>query len=172
MHDLDRLVQRAMERAAGLKLYARQWVDDAAAAEDVVQEALTALLSQRPPPDDPVAWMFRAVRNAAIDQARSTSRRRRRERRVAEARRDWFESSADSLIDGKTAEAALADLPPPSREIVVLRIWSGLGFAQIADVMQMSLSTVHDRYVAALRQMRAALEKPCSSKNDTTRTTK
>jgi DNA-directed RNA polymerase specialized sigma24 family protein len=65
------------------------------------------------------------------------------------------------------AEAALADLPPASREIVVLRIWSDLGFAQIAGVMQMSLSTVHDRYVAALRQMRTKLEKPCSPKNTT-----
>jgi RNA polymerase sigma-70 factor (ECF subfamily) len=168
MGDLERLAQQVMDRAAGLALYARQWLDDAASAEDVVQEALTSLLAQTPPPRDPIAWMFRAVRNAAIDQSRSSSRRRRREQRVAESRREWFESSADALIDAKTAEAALAGLPPASREIVVLRIWSDLGFAQIADVMQMSLSSVHDKYVAALRQMRGALEsKPCSPKNDT-----
>ena len=168
MGDLDRLAQRVMERAAGLTLYARQWLGDAAAAEDVVQEALVALLSQRPPPADPLAWMFRAVRNAAIDQARATSRRRRREQAVAESRREWFETRSDALIDARTAEAALADLPPQAREIVVLRIWSGLSFAQIAGVMQMSLSTVHDRYAAALRQMRGALEKPCNPKNTTT----
>ena len=172
MSQLERLAQRVMDRAAGLALYARQWLgDDATAAEDVVQEALTSLLAQTPPPRDPIAWMYRAVRNAAIDQSRATSRRRRREQTVAESRREWFESSADALIDATIAQAALADLPPASREIVVLRIWSELGFAQIAEVMGMSLSSVHDRYVAALREMRAALEnKPCSSKNDTTTT--
>jgi RNA polymerase sigma-70 factor (ECF subfamily) len=169
MGELERLAQRVMDRAAGLALYARQWLaDDAASAEDVVQEALTSLLAQHPPPRDPIAWMYRAVRNAAIDQSRSASRRRRREQRVAESRREWFEPRDDALIDAKIAAAALADLPPASREIVVLRIWSDLGFAQIADVMQMSLSSVHDKYVAALRQMRGALEKPCRSKNDTT----
>src|SRR5688572_4528243 len=144
MRELDQLAQRVMARTRGLTLYARQWLDDAASAEDVVQEALTVLLAQRPTPDDPVAWMFRAVRNAAIDQARSSSRRRRRERMVAESRREWFEPPGpDALIDAQTAKAALAQLPPPSREIVVLRIWSDLSFAQIAGVMQMSLSTVH-----------------------------
>src|SRR5687768_9066588 len=164
--DLDRLARLVVERAAGLTLYARQFVDDRASAEDVVQEALTSLLSQRPPPDDPLAWMYRAVRNAAIDASRSSSRRRRRERIVAESRREWFEPRPDALIDAETAQTALAELPPASREIVVLRIWSGLGFAQVADVMQMSLATVHDRYVAALRQMRGALEKSCSRKTN------
>ena len=69
-----------------------------AEAEDVVQEALTSLLAQTPPPRDPVAWMYRAVRNAAIDQSRATSRRRRREQTVAESRREWFEPSADALM--------------------------------------------------------------------------
>ena len=170
MDDLERLAQRVMERSGSLALYARQWVADAASAEDAVQEALTSLLAQRQPPNDPLAWMYRAVRNAAIDQSRSTSRRRRREQVIAGARREWFESSPDALIDARTAEAALSQLPPPSREIVVLRIWGELGFAQIADVMQMSLSTVHDRYVAALRQMRGALEKPCDSRNNATTT--
>jgi RNA polymerase sigma factor (sigma-70 family) len=168
MGDLEQLAQRVMERAAGLTLYARQWLDDAASAEDVVQEALASLLAQRPPPNDPVAWMFRAVRNGAIDQSRSASRRRRREQAVAESRREWFESAADALIDARDAEAALAELPPASREIVVLRIWSDLSFAQVAEVMHMSLSTVHDRYVAALRQMRTRMEKqPCSPKKTT-----
>src|SRR5438128_181518 len=100
MNDLDRLAQLVTERSSALALYARQWLN-AASAEDVVQEALTALLCESRAPDDPIAWMYRAVRNAAIDQARSSSRRRRREQVVATARREWFDSKADSLIDGK-----------------------------------------------------------------------
>src|SRR5437016_6457681 len=109
IHDLTRLTRLVQQRAAGLALYARQFLADAdsAAAEDAVQEALAALLAERRPPDEPVAWMFRAVRNAAIDHARSAARRRCREREFAERRGEWFESSPDALIDAQTAEAAL-----------------------------------------------------------------
>jgi RNA polymerase sigma factor (sigma-70 family) len=167
MTDRDRLARVVCERAGALVLYARQWLPDAASAEDAVQEAMTALLAQPRPPDDPVAWMFRAVRNAAIDQARATSGRRRRERAVAGGRREWFEPGTDALLDARAAERALRQLSADAREIVVLRIWSGLGFAQIARVTGLGVSTVHDRYTAALEQLRHALEKPCPTTTTT-----
>ena len=160
MNDAGRLVEAVMDRANALALYARQWVDRSA-AEDAVQEALIALLMEKRPPDDPVAWMFRAVRNAAIDQARSASRRRQRERIVADARRQWFEPLPAPLLDAAEVEQLVRGLPIDQREIIVLRIWGELGFAQIAKVMQLGLATVHDRYVSALEQMRNTLEKPC-----------
>src|SRR3954451_19484214 len=68
-----------------LVLYARQWC---AAPEDVVQDAFLKLVAQRRPPDDPAAWLFRVVRNAALDAAKAD---RRRQRREAAARPDrWF----------------------------------------------------------------------------------
>lgn len=163
--DLNRLTQMVVERAAGLVLYARQWLD-AESAEDVVQEALTALLMQRHLPDNSIAWMYRVVHNAAIDHARSASRHRRREQNVAETRREWFEPSVDSVIDAQAAEAILRQLPEEYRQVVMLRIWGDLGFAQIAQIMRLSLSTVHERYVTALSRMRSALEKPCRNKTD------
>jgi RNA polymerase sigma factor (sigma-70 family) len=168
--DLERRVEPVLARAAGLVLYARQWLADegSAAAEDVVQEALAALLVQRRAPDDPVAWMYRAVRNAAIDHARSSTRRRRREQRAAEMRREWFETRSDAAIDGETAEQALRQLPAGHREVVVLRIWGGLGWAQVAQIMQLGMSTVHERYGSALRQLRRAMEKSCENKTTTT----
>ena len=96
--DLDWLTQVVVERAAGLRLFAQQWVD-AATAEDVVQEALVALLAERPAPQNPMAWMYRVVRNAAFNHHRSSTRRRRRERVVAEVRGDWFESRPDVAMD-------------------------------------------------------------------------
>ena len=163
--DLERLTVIVAERAAGLVLYARQWLD-AVTAEDVVQEALVALLSQRQPPDNAVAWMYRAVRNAAIDAARSTARRRRREEVVARSRGAWLEAGSDSLLDAETAEDALRQLAPDYRQVVVLRIWGELGFAEIAEILELSVSTVHGRYVSALSQLRIALEKPCQNKTD------
>lgn len=158
MDDLESLTRKVLQRQAAMVLYARQWLD-AASAEDAVQEALTALLMQRQRPDDPVAWMFRAVRNAAIDCARSKSRRLRREQTVAKTRAEWFESRPDSAIDAETAERAIRGLAEEQRQIVILRIWGELNFAQIAPIVGLSVSTVHNRYSAALTLMRTTLEK-------------
>jgi RNA polymerase sigma-70 factor (ECF subfamily) len=105
--------------------------------------------------------MYRAVRNAAIDAARSKTRRTRRERVVAGERREWFEERPDAAMDARSAEEALRRLREEDREVVVLRIWGGLGFAQIADVTGVSLSAAHKRYTAALEQLRNVLEEPC-----------
>ena len=148
-----------------MTLYARQWLD-AASAEDAVQEALTALLTQRNAPDDPIAWMFRAVRNTAIDLARAASRRKRREQSVATARWEWFDTRPDSKIDAQIAEKALLGLPAEHRQIVVLRIWGEMNFSQIAGIVGLGVSTVHERYSSALEQMRIVLEKPCKNPTD------
>ena len=153
-----------MHRAAALTLFARQWLD-AASAEDVVQEALVALLMQTKPPTDPMAWMFRAVRNSAIDHCRTSANRRKREASVAQQRGEWFESRIDSAIDGRSAEEALKQLDAEDRQIIVLRIWGDMGLAQIARIMDMSVSNVHGRYESALKKLRIALEKPWTKKN-------
>jgi RNA polymerase sigma-70 factor (ECF subfamily) len=67
---LGRLID---EHAAALVLYARQWC---ATPEDVVQEAFLKLIAQKKPPDRLVSWLYRVVRNAAIDASRSAERRR------------------------------------------------------------------------------------------------
>jgi RNA polymerase sigma factor (sigma-70 family) len=160
MAELTKAAEEAAKEAAAhasrLVLYARQWLDPAL-AQDAVQEALVSLLSQSTPPRDTLAWMYRTVRNAAIDAARSAGRRKRREQLVAETRREWFQSPAESRLDAHDAQAALEKLPPELREIVVLRIWGELGFAQIADIVQSSVGSVHARFGDALKQLRASL---------------
>lgn len=153
------------ESAAALALYARQWTDGAG-ADDAVQEALVALLSQPQQPRNPKAWMYRAVRNAAIDAARSTGRRRRREQSIAQSRDEWFLPQTDASLDAQVAEKSLRRLSPEQREVVVLRIWGDLSFAEIAEIMHLGVSTVHDRFKAALGELRSALEQPCPTKNN------
>lgn len=161
--DVERLTRIATQCAAALVLYARQW-HDAAGADDAVQEAFVSLIAQAQPPRNPAAWMYRAVRNAAIDSARSAGRRRRREQTVAESRREWFVADPAAAVDARIAEQALRRLKSEHREVVVLRIWGDLPFAEIADVLNLGVSTVHDRYKTALGQLRSALEQPCPTK--------
>jgi RNA polymerase sigma factor (sigma-70 family) len=163
--DADQLTRMVTESAAALALYARQWIDGAG-ADDAVQEALVALLAERQPPRNPRAWMYRAVRNAAIDAVRSTGRRRRRELSIAQSRHEWFIPQLDNRLDAQAAERSLRKLGPEQREVVVLRIWGDLSFAEIAEVMHLGVSTVHDRYKAALGELRSALEQPCPTKSN------
>jgi RNA polymerase sigma-70 factor (ECF subfamily) len=147
--------------APTLVLYARQWV--ASSAEDVVHDVFVRLIemtqSKKRLPDDPRAWLFRAVRNAAISALRSGSRRKRREGAIADASPRWFEPRVDDLIDAGEAQRVLETLSPDLREVVVLRIWGGLGFSQIADVSSVSVSTAFDRYSKALNAMKSKLER-------------
>lgn len=146
------------QHAGPLALYARQWC---LRPDDVVQEAFLKLTQQPRVPDDPAAWLYRVVRNAARTVWRSESRRRRREQAVAEERAAWFTSDAETRLDADAAVAALETLDDELRETVTAHLWGGLTFEQIAGVMDTSASTAHRRYEQGLRQLRARLERPC-----------
>src|SRR5690242_6435998 len=87
---------------ARLELYARQWLTSALAA-DAVQEVFLRLWRGGKEPQDVAAWLFTAVRNAALDWARSAARRRGREQANAQDRPDWFIEDPSGAIDGAAA---------------------------------------------------------------------
>jgi RNA polymerase sigma-70 factor (ECF subfamily) len=149
--------------AAALVLYARQWLDRAA-AEDAVQEAFVRLIGLPGAPDNVQAWLFKAVRNVAIDQARAGARRGARELSIARGRADWFDPRPADLIDARAAQDALHTLPIGQREVVVMRLWGQMTLAQISAVTGDSVSTVFTRYRAALDAVRKIMESTCSNK--------
>src|SRR5688572_16719747 len=95
---------------ARLVLDARQWLERNE-AEDGVQEAVISLMTANHPPEHAKAWLYKAVRNAAISAVRSGGRRRQRERFVAVRRPELFEHRVADLVDAAAAEHALAALP-------------------------------------------------------------
>src|SRR4029077_14589396 len=110
--DIARLIDA---HAAPLVLYARQWCD---ASEDVVQEAFLKLIRQRRPAEDVLGWLYRVVRNGALDAAKMARRRQRRESAAARPARWFVEPEVDGL-DAETAVAALERLVPEQREVIV-----------------------------------------------------
>lgn len=147
--------------AAPLVLYARQWCD---APEDVVQEAFLKLVRQSRPPEDPVAWLYRVVRNGALDAVKMARRRQQRESVAARPVR-WFVEPAVDDLDADTAVAALQRLPPEQREVIVARHWGGLSFEQIAAAAGCSASTAFRRYSAGVEDLRKRLGVPCPNRS-------
>jgi RNA polymerase sigma-70 factor (ECF subfamily) len=150
---------------AGLVLYARQWLD-VAQAEEVVQDAFLQMMSLRKSPQSEKAWLFTAVRNAAISRLRSQQRSRKHTERLAGERSEWFSARADDAIDAATAQEALAGLLGEQREVIVLRIWAGMTLQEIADVTGQPVSTLFSRYQAGLAELRKRMGSPCEKKMD------
>ncbi len=140
---------------AALVLYARQWCD---CPEDVVQTALLKLCRQSVPPENLLPWLYRVVRNGAIDASRASRRRNKYEAAAADAAPKWFLPSYDpSGLDARTAALALAELPPETREIIVMHVWGGLTFEQIARTVESSAATCYRRYAAGIETLRQKL---------------
>ena len=158
------ITQLFKTHSRALLLYARQWLDDWA-AEDVVQRVFVRLLADRHAPDDLRAWLFRCVRNEAISAWRSQRRRGHREKDAGAQARPWFVPRTDDAIDATTAQEALARLPAEQREIVTLRLWSGLTLSQIGEVTGIAPSTVHLHYAQAMTALRERLEISCENQN-------
>jgi len=152
------------EHAAALTLYARQWCS---APEDVVQEAFLKLVVQKSPPDNPVPWLYRVVRNGALMAARSARRRQRHETSAAARAPVWFQAPDGAGLDHEAAAAALQTLPADQREVIVAHIWGGLTFEQVAELVGSSTSTVHRWYVAGLSALRERLGVSCPPKPTT-----
>lgn len=152
--ELARLIDT---QAPALILYARQWCET---PEDVVQQALLDLVTQRQPPHEVVGWLYRVVRNGAIDAGRSQRRRQRREAEVARSAR-WFVEPEVEGLDAETAIGALRQLPLEQREPIVAHLWGGLSFEQIGAVAGCSASTAFRRYSAGIEILRKKLGAPC-----------
>lgn len=149
--------------AAGLVLYARHWLPGAL-AEDVVQEVFVRLAGQAEAPANPRAWLLACTRNAALDAIKSARRRRERDAVAGQERRPLFEPAVEAGLEVSEVQAALAALPAMEREIVTLRVWAGATFAEIAGLLALPLSTVHQRYRAALEELKTRWESPCKSR--------
>lgn len=143
------------EAAPGLVLFARQFVRSIADAEDIVQEAFVKFWRKQHPIDNR-ALLFATVRSTAFDLLRRDSRRARREAEaVAEidpAVAPQFDETSDSQ---RALAAAIHRLPVEQREVLVMKIWNELTFAEIATVLSISQNTAASRYRYAL----AALKK-------------
>jgi len=146
-----------------LRLFAAQWSNS---PDDCVQEAFVQLAAQPTQPDKPVAWLYQVVRRRALNDLRGSKRRFNREQSVARKETSVNDPSNRMMIDEeqRRIQNSLELLPAESRELIVLRIWSGLKWSEIGQLTGCSTSAAQRRYVAALKIMKDSLESKCLTK--------
>jgi RNA polymerase sigma-70 factor (ECF subfamily) len=129
--------------------YACAFVRDPSDAEDVIQEVFLRLLRGVATGSLSPGYLFRAVRNGALNDIRRRSREVDLDGEV-----QWLESSSDSTETALALQSALRVLPEEQREVVVLRVWGQLTFEEIAGVMDISPNTAASRYRYGLMKLK------------------
>jgi RNA polymerase sigma factor (sigma-70 family) len=143
---------------AALVLLARHWVTNRADAEDVVQEAFVRFWPLRASVQEPVAYLYACVKRCALDWQRGRQRRQHRELAVARPEAESLFIAPVEQDERRLAiEMALRRLPANQAEVLVMKIWGGLSFPQIAAALETSPNTAASRYRYALTNLREQL---------------
>ncbi len=141
------------ERYPELARFLHGLTGDRSAGEDVAQEAFTRLW-QRGPVQRPDAdrWVFRVARNLALDWLKLEARRINRERvEPAVADPPTFDDA-----DVERVRRVVEELPARDREVLLLREFSDLSYAEIAGVVGRNENVVKQDLFRAREHLRRA----------------
>lgn len=170
------LLQRVAERADAaafrelyqaygprVKAYMMRQGADAATAEDLAQETLFTVWRRASlyaaDKGSAATWIFTIARNLRIDRLR----REMPWQELPEGRHEQAsdETPPDDALSEKERQvrvrAALAQLPPEQREVVVLSYIEGLSHGEIATQLGLPMGTVKSRMRIAYQRVRTAL---------------
>ena len=132
---------------------------DAHEAQDVAQDAFVKVWENAPtyrPQGSPMAWLLTITRNLA------RSRLRRSGRQASLDDEEWNAIPAGppspSPEDRQVLQESLARLGAEERQIVLLHAVTGLKHREIAQLMELPLSTVLSKYHRGLKKLKALMK--------------
>lgn len=152
-YDVHAALPRLLPR---LVAFARTIVGNGDAARDLVQEAVARALGARRVPEDLTAyraWMFKIVRNAALDEVRRIRPQPLEEEPPVDLWR--FDNACIAKI---TVEQAMTSLAAAHREIIALIDIAGFSYSEAADTLGVPIGTVMSRITRARAALLAAIE--------------
>lgn len=164
VEDAFELLVKRFERRIYAYCYLR--LSHAELARDVTQEVFIAFfknLAHYEPRASLSTYLIGIARNLCSQQLRAKSSRVSRENRSME---DTTEEPIEKANPAELAESAeeaeklfsaLAALREELREVVELRVFGGLAFHEIAELIGRPRSTVQDWFAEALHELRRAL---------------
>ncbi len=156
--------------------YACRLTGDREEAFDICQESFIKAYAQLQQLKDPGKfsfWLFKIARNFSISRYRSERPFLRLEKGGAEDEEgldleNLLESGPSIRLDGEhnyshtelrlMVEQALDELPLEQRETIVLKIYEGLKFTEIAEIADCPVSTVKSRLYLGLVKLREVLD--------------
>lgn len=155
--------------AAQQQLFRRAYllVGDRDSALDLVQNTLTAMYVAWPRVVDPPAYAHRTLVRSFLSTQRRRLRERERLEQVPEAT-DGTPTPEHTL----TVLAALGQLPPRMRSIVVLRYWEDLSVDDTAALLGCSTGTVKSGSSRGLARLRVLLGEAFEERLPSATTTK
>ena len=143
------------DHAPKLLLFARQTARSEADAQDLVQEALVECWQRNGARIPPLPLLIATVRRRAIDLARREDRRVNREQTVAlYDTQPWFDTGVEQREFSRLIQAAMAELPPEQREVITLKIWGEMKFAEIGVALGIPANTAASRFRYGLSELR------------------
>jgi RNA polymerase sigma-70 factor (ECF subfamily) len=142
-------------------------LNDAGAAEDVVQEAFLSIWRRastyRSDRGSLRTWVCSIVHHRALDRLRGRSGRARQDVALEHAPievssvSDTWDRVADEL-EREEIRKALAELSVEQRETIELAYYGGYSQTEISELMKVPLGTVKGRTRLALRKLRGVLQ--------------
>ena len=130
--------------------FLRRRTSDHHSAEELAQQVFAdAAARLRADGRPPLPWLYTVAKRRFIDAVRRGARDP-----IAVAAPAEVEYSA-RLID--TLRSALVSLPPQQREVVVLKLWRGAPFAEIARLLGTSEEAARMRFSRGLATLRQVL---------------
>ena len=112
-------------------------------------------------------WLLGIATNVARGQRRAAWRHRTALARLAVADQlpDFADDASGRLDDAariKALHRALAALPGPELEVLALCVWSGLGYAEAAEALNVPVGTVRSRLSRARAKLARLTERELS----------
>jgi RNA polymerase sigma-70 factor, ECF subfamily len=136
------------QHSRGLLAYACSILSSFACAEDVLHALFERLLSSNTEiTTSPQTYLYRAVRNASLNAIRNR-------KRDVELNDEWLEGPLGTDSAAIDLQLALRELPQEQREIIILHLWGGLSFDDVAIALGISPSTAASRYRYGLSKLR------------------
>jgi RNA polymerase sigma-70 factor (ECF subfamily) len=157
--DIERLYD---EHAPSLFAFLLNFTRNESETRDLLQEIFVKIARE---PDllqkvrNERAYLIRLARNSAVDSIRRRDSRDRAKENVAVEQVSIFAPAADpdEELFRNELSLALKDLPEEQGTVAYLKLWEGLTFEEIADVLDISANTAASRYRYALDKLRERL---------------
>jgi RNA polymerase sigma-70 factor (ECF subfamily) len=131
-------------------------------AEDIVQDAFLKLHTHWHEVQQPRPWLFRCVRNLALNHLRDNKRTSSIETNP-QTSKEWETPAPDpDAALGKmeaigTLQLLISELPEPDRTLVSLKYLSGLRYEEIAVQTQLTVSNVGYKLHHTLKSLASSL---------------